>query len=423
VNGKFTVIQIADYHPDHNEYVKKVIEDFSAEQGWELDRSDMAAFLSGADVYQKMLAMSQAGDPPDLMIHTGLSSRNLHFLQVAEPVTDVVEELIKMYGKVMPGPELSHHFENEWWAVPFYGRVGGYWARKDLFEAVGVNIDTDFEDFGMVAEACLKVSDPDNKIWGWGMTVNRSGDGASLVWNSIHQWGGALQDESGEIVTLNSPETIEGVGWLADIYMNPKWEKMIPQGVNAWTDPTNNENFLAGTIAFTQNAGTMYAKAVFDKVPFAEHIKVIRTPKGLGPKATRLEGAGAGTFHLFKGVKNRDAATATIMKLMEIDSQHFIWKASAGYVIPPYKNLWEDPVVREVENNVRFEPVAWNEPPFSGVAWRAKAPSPATDAVDKDNIPTDMIGQILQGKSVEEAVMEAHTRAVRIFQDFGLKGE
>ena len=48
--------------------------------------------------------------------------------------------------------------------------------------------------------------------------------------------------------------------------------QMLPPGVNAWNDISNNEAFLAGTLGITQNAGTMLAKAYFDKVPHAESI-------------------------------------------------------------------------------------------------------------------------------------------------------
>jgi len=83
--------------------------------------------------------------------------------------------------------------------------------------------------------------------------------------------------------------------------------------------------------------------------------------------------------------------------------------------------MWSDPIVQGDENNRRFEKVAWNEPPFRGLAH----PGPLTaaaDAVGIQNVFTDMFGQILQGKKVEDAVKEAHDRCVKIYKEFGLKG-
>jgi multiple sugar transport system substrate-binding protein len=418
IKGKFTVLLVDDFHPDHNAAVKKWIEDYSKNQGWPLELAPVAGFLAGADIYQKLLATVQAGDPPDLMIH-GLSARNLQTLNIGEPVNDIVDGFIKKYGKIMPGSEAANFFDNKWWAVPFYGRTGGHWARADVFKKAGIDIDKDLETWDQVREACLKVSDPANKMWGWGMTVNRSGDGESLVRNAMWQWGGTLTDETGEIVKLNSPETIAGMKWLAEVYLDKKWEKMLPPGVNAWNDFSNNEAFNAGTLAFTSNAGTMYAKAVFDKVPFASEIKVIPMP--YGPPRKRLEGASTNNFYLFRGVKNKEASVAIITFLLDPEQQRTLWKISTGYVVPPFKSMWSDPIVQGDENNRRFERVAWNEPPFRGLAH----PGPLTaaaDAVGIQNVFTDMFGQILQGKKVEDAVKEAHDRCVKIYKEFGLKG-
>jgi multiple sugar transport system substrate-binding protein len=432
-SGVFKVVQFDDYHPDHNKHVRAVMDEYAKAQGWQIENSPIAAFMAGADIYQKALATVQAGDPPDLFIHTDLAPRQAVFLKIAEKVTDIVSDLEAKYGKAFPGATLQNYFapaafiqggdsKQDWYGVPFYGRTGGFWVRQDLAKKAGLDIDKDFDNWGVAAESCMKMSDPGAKLWGWGLTVNRSGDGESIAQQSVNQWGGQLTDKEGQIVTLNSPETVAGVRWLSDIYLDKKWEKMLPPGVNAWTDPSNNEAFLAGTIAWTSNAGTMYAKAVFDKVPFAGEIKNLPAPKGLGPKAQRLEGAGAARFNLFTGVKNRDAAKSMISHLMSAEVQRPLWKTSAGYVFPPYKTQWDDPALKVDENIRRFEKVAWSDPANPGFSYPAD-PSPWTDAVVRQNLATDMFGQILKGKKVEDAVKETHDRAVKIFKEFGRKGE
>ncbi len=51
------------------------------------------------------------------------------------------------------------------------------------------------------------------------------------------------------------------------------------------------------------------------------------------------------------------------------------------------------------------------------------SPSPQINALDNSNFLTDMFGEILGGKSVEDAVASAHTKAVQTFKEFGAKGE
>src|SRR5687768_18356897 len=100
--------------------------------------------------------------------------------------------------------------------------------------------------------------------------------------------GGQLTDESGDVVVLNKEGFREGallgLNFLKETYSDPKYAAMLPPGVNAWVDPSNNEAFLAGKIAFTSNAGTVFAKAVFDKNPVADDTIYRPRPKGLGPK-------------------------------------------------------------------------------------------------------------------------------------------
>ena len=418
VTGKLTVLQVDDYHPDHNKFLKEEIERFAREKNWPLDLANIAGFLAGMDIYQKLLAQKQAGQPPDFLFH-GLSTRQLVFLKLLREQTAFVEDLQKRYGRVYPSARASQVIDGKWWSVPFYNRTGGYWVREDKFKAIGLDIDKDLDTWDKVRENCLKVSDPANQFYGWGMTVNRSGDGESLVWNIIWSWGGALADTTGQIVTLNSPETVAALTWLKEVYTDPKWAKMLPPGVNSWTDPSNNEAWLAGQIAFTSNAGTLYAKAVFDKNPVAPVTKLLPPP--LGPAKQRFLAPSGHNFYFFDGSKNYDAARQLAEHLLSIDVQRVLWKTSPGYVVPAYEKWWDDPIVQQEENSRRFKPVALAEPPFPGLAWRGPI-TEASDAVGAQNVLTDMMGEVQAGKPVAQAVKDAHDRAVRIYKELGFKG-
>src|SRR5919197_16801 len=74
ITGKLQVVQVADFHPDHNAFLKKSITDYSAAQGWPLDLSDLDGFLGGSNIYQKLQAQKAAGTPVDLIFH-GLAAR------------------------------------------------------------------------------------------------------------------------------------------------------------------------------------------------------------------------------------------------------------------------------------------------------------------------------------------------------------
>jgi multiple sugar transport system substrate-binding protein len=428
VNGKLQILQNQDFHPDHNAFVRLLLEEWGKAQGWQMDISYIAGFQGGSDLNQKLTAMVQAGTPPDIMDHN-VDTRPQTFLGVLEPVTDVVNDLVKTFGKPNAGfvqayqhdPQTGASTDKDpWWAVPYYERAGGWYVRNDWFKEAGVDVK-DLEDFMKARDVAMKISDPDKKRWGWGMTVNRSGDGDTDVNNILFWHGARWQDKEGQRVTLNSPETVEAMTWLKETYQDPKWAKMLPPGVNAWNDISNNEAFLAGTLGITDNAGTMLAKAYFDKVPFAENIGFAKRPradKGKGP--TPMSGGGEG-IRIIKGSKNKDANYDTIKFWLSQPVQQQIWKISTAYALPAYTNGWDDPIVKNNQISYAYKEVAFNSE-WNGVF----TPGPRTAAmaaVAAGNIGTDMAGEVLQGKPIKDAVAAAHQRAVKIFKEYGLKGE
>jgi multiple sugar transport system substrate-binding protein len=428
LQGKLQVVQVLDFHPDHNALNKKVIEDWAATNigAQNLDLSDLAGFLGSSNIYEKLQAQKQAGQPVDFLFH-GLSARLLQVYDLVTDATPLVNRAIQKWGRVYSSARAQHVIDNKWIGLPFYDRVGGYWVREDKFAEAGLSLQTGFtERWDWIKDACWAVSKPRDNFYGWGMTVNRSGDGQSLVMDMIYAWGGAIADPTGQIVTLFSPETIDAIQWLTDIYMTPGFQDTItPPGVNSWNDISNNEAWLAGTLAFTSNAGTLYAKSVFDQTvtPEGRLLADVTTfvQRPYGPAGIRLQGSGGHYFYFMKGSRNFDVAAQLAEHMLQDEVQTQLWKISSGYVVPAYENRWDNPIISENRISRSFRPVSFNEPPFQGVAYRGPL-SEAADAVDSQTVVTDMMGEILAGKSVIAAVRDAHLRCVDIYQSFGYKG-
>src|SRR5689334_3672332 len=79
INGKLTIVQARDFHPDHNALIEAKIKEFAGQQGYALDHSYIEAFAGAGNVVDKLVATVQAGEPPDLLIHT-LGASQLKFL-------------------------------------------------------------------------------------------------------------------------------------------------------------------------------------------------------------------------------------------------------------------------------------------------------------------------------------------------------
>ena len=420
MTGKFTFIQNQDFHPDHNAFIRTEAVEFCKQQGWNLDISYAAGFQGSGDLLTTLIGAVQAGNAPDVMFHD-IGVYQYQSQGVFESTTDLTKEMVAKYGETYPGYTDTTFFNNEWWGVPFYGRAGGLYVRKDILEKAGVDYTKDIDTYDKLRDVAVKVSNPDAKVWGWGMTINRSGDGTTGVQQPLLRFGSRVQDEAGQKVVFNSPETIAGVKWLKETYSDPKWAKALPPGINSWTDPSNNEAMLAGTIAMTDNAGTLYAKAVFDKVPFNEQILYVPRPKR-NSDGKYLDSMAGARFHLIKGTKNKEAAYDIIRHFMTEPVQNQLLVTSPGYVLPPYKNNWQNPLVQNNVNSKASFPLAYpTGESFTGLRFPGP-PSAAMDTIGGGTYYTDMLAEVLQGKSPEDAVKSYHDRFIQIFKDFGLKG-
>src|SRR6266508_1141801 len=165
--GKFTVIHRTEYFEEPQKIFRETMTQFAKDKGAELDISTANPEAFG-DFMAKMQAAVQAGVPPDLG-YPVLSIPQMRSLDIVEDVSDVVDELVKMYGDIVPvTAEKNAKIDGKWWAVPFISQSGGWFGRKDLFAAAGIDVTT-LETLEQRREAALKVSDPSKEIWGWGL--------------------------------------------------------------------------------------------------------------------------------------------------------------------------------------------------------------------------------------------------------------
>jgi multiple sugar transport system substrate-binding protein len=364
-----------------------------------------------------MLAAVQAGNPPDLGYHT-LSVPQMYSLDIVEDVSDVVEQLISKYGAVVPAvAEFNAKIDGKWWAVPFSCNSGAWYGRKDVFEPGGFDLKT-LDTWDKRRDAALAISNADKKIWGWGMTINKSGDGHGLIIGVIQSFGGSFTDETGTKVVFNSPETVKAVEWLAETYTSDKYKPMLPPGVESWTDTSNNEAYLAGTVAMTLNQPSVYAKAKADKNPVFENTVVMHPPKTLDGRL--LEGGNIFWLTIFKGAKNVDLAKQLITNMLDPANFIPVSKVGGGLNMPAYKNMWTDEVMGVDPNFLTFRDILFNPDLYYGNSHPAK-PNALVDAILAAAIPSQMMANVTTGgMSAADAVKDAHDKIVQIFEEGGV---
>lgn len=418
--GTLSVIHRTEYFEAVQDLFRETVVDFAAEKGVGLDIST-ANPESFGDFLGRLQAAVAAGNPPDIAYTSNISIAQMQLLGLLEDVSDVVEEAISRYGRIMPGTNADKvaQFDGSWFAIPYIANTTGYFIRGDKLDEIGVDA-ADLATFDARREAALAMSDPDNEFWGWGNTPNQSGDGWGFLTQLIMSFGGHFTDETGTIVQFNSPETLAAVEWLAETYdRDGKYGAMLPPGIESWGDISNNEAYLAGTIGYTHNAFSVYAQAKRDENPVYPVTKLLLP--GLGPANLRQEGGAIGgwlTIH--KNAPNVELAKELALELLDPANFTPMSSVGGGLFMPAYENLWTDELIEADPNFAIIKEQVSIEEPFIGASWPAE-PNAAIDAIRANGIVEQMVGNVIAGRMTPaEAVENAHNQIVDLFEEGGI---
>jgi len=422
IKGTLQVVQKKDFFPAMNDWFQAEVKKFCQEKGWPVEISYEAGYTGGTPFVEKFSAAAAAGTPADLLMHTDAITDFVQ-LKVVDPVTDIVNEVAAKWGSPSARQKFDMVKEGQWYYVPYFQRSDGGWFQRPAFEAKGIDIHK-IRHYKDLWEACLEVSNPDKELYGWGVTINRCGDGDWFRYRVMHGWGAYVQDETGQYVTIDSPQMVEAMTVMTDLYLKDKWKPMLPPGVLAWTDPSNNEAYLAGKLAYTQNGGTVYGKAILDNNPIKD-ITGFHSPAG-GPVNLEFNSLSANYFAMLRGAKNPAAARELILHfLLPIESMDAIFSNAPGFALPAYEKLW-DASKYIPTNKVAMEQKAVATSPTGNIVpgtYPGPSMNPAMAAAAQAGIQNDMVADILRGTPVAQAVKTCHERYVKVFKEFNLPGE
>jgi len=416
--SSMVVAHRAEYFQEMETIFAEAVKAWGAENNVEVETTVVAAEAT-QDFVPKTIAAVEAGNPPDFIYHVRLTQQ-LYFYEALQSVSDTVEQAIAEYGQPSSGHSRNNMIDGEWWAVPYINNGGGSFARRSLFEDIGVDPLTDLATFDQIREACLELSNPSEELYGWGRTVNKGGDGQGTVTDILQNWDVHITNADMTELTFNSPEAVAAVEWLADVYTSEQYAPMLPPGILAWTDSSNNEAYLAGNIAYTANAGSVYAKAKADGNPLFEDTVVLNVP--IGPRGEQLiSGGGDGQMYIPTGAKATDLAKELALHMLNPDIFLPISLVSAGLFLPAYDNYYSmesvvaafeaDPNIRRMGEQRQGDFVGLSDP---------ADPNPYFDALQAQSVFNDMILEVItQGISPAEAVANAEGRMRQIGEEMG----
>ena len=376
------------------------------------------------DMVAKMDADVKAGTTRDMAFMS--DSRfvgQLHNLGDLTDVTDVVEEMKVLYGE--PATEANTYcvFDGRWYAIPYHFIADGMYLRKDWYAEKGLPLKP-FYTWEELRDNALAVSDPAKRRFGWGLTINRSGDANGFIESVIRTYGGSLISNDGRTVVLNSPETVEAVSFIGDIYTNPKYAPMLPPGIESWTDTGNNENWLAGILGLTSNQYSVYADSKTKGNPVYENTHPFNG--AIGPAVDRPIAYGvSNSFVIFKGAKNPDLAKQVAKFMVSGTALLGVAQAAPCLVNPAWDKVWDsdpfytsgDPAYAAIREQTRAQAPLTTSTGYT----HPQVSSPGREAALQAYLLTDMMQTVIQGTRPAEAVATAHDRMVQIFEQQGYK--
>ncbi|MFZ0216359.1 MAG: extracellular solute-binding protein [Candidatus Dormiibacterota bacterium] len=340
-----------------------------------------------------------------------------------EPVDDVVKDLVTRYGAMADCNKINLFINNHYWGIPYFALASGWFARKDWLAEKKIKLSS-VKTFADARDVALELSDPAQQRYGWGMTTNRSGDGAGFILNVIESYGGAISSDDGKKVVFKSSQTQEAVSFLADLYTNSKYSKMLPPGVNSWGDTGNNQAWLAGIIGFTANQYSLYSQSKAQGNPV--YPKTATFGGFTGPAVKEILDVGdCQAFMIFKGAKEPGLAKVLAKYLVYGQPLLTLVKDSVGQVLPAYADIWNsNPFYLKGDQAFKGQYATLTEtlPIKSSSGFNfPQAPSPGQQAVQASYVLCDMMGSIIQKKaSVKQAIDSANQQIVQVFEQQGL---
>jgi multiple sugar transport system substrate-binding protein len=405
-----------------NQALDRSLQSFAQATGTTV-QNDLVSGDAG-DMVAKMDADVKANIPRDMafMIDVRFVGQ-LHNLGDLTDVTDVVEEMKGLYGE--PPAEANTYcvFDGRWYAIPYHFIADGMYLRKDWYAEKGIPLKP-YYSWEELRDNALEVSDPAQRRFGWGLTINRSGDANGFIENVVRTYGGSIISNDGRTVVFNSPETVEAVSFIGDIYTNPKYKPMLPPGIESWTDSSNNENWLANILGLTLNQFSVYADSKTKGNPVYPNTHVISG--ATGPAVDRPIAFGeSNSFVIFKGAKNPDLAKQVAKFMVSGTALLGVAQAAPCLVNPAWDKVWDsDPFYTS------------GDPAYAAIREQTTAPGPMTTTTGYTHpqvssagreasvaayLLTDMMQSVIQGTPAAQAVATTHDRMVQIFEQQGYK--
>jgi multiple sugar transport system substrate-binding protein len=389
-----SIVQWAHFVPEYDTWFDKFAKDWG-------EKNKIAVTVDHIPVQNipaRAAAEASAGSGHDLFGFNGAGGAHLYrkfFIDVA----DLVKETEKKYGAVsVIGKQLGFNADDGTWSAfpDFYINFPGMY-RKSMWDEIGMKPDT--WDNLRIGGAKLKA-----KGHPVGISLGHSNDPSTTWRGLLWSYGGAIQDEAGKKIVLNSKEAVEATKYVAALY-----KEAMTSEVLSWNDASNNQYLVSGVGSYIVNPISAYRTFQKSNKAGADDTFVIEPPKG---PAKQIMGAASEFYGIWKFAKNKEVAIEFLKHYRDNWPEAF--KASEGYNNPCFANLVPKPmpILSKDETSTPQDKLAILQ---DSDKWSAIPgyPGPATPAMDEIYyafILNDMMAKHATGQASAEDAVKAAAR-------------
>jgi multiple sugar transport system substrate-binding protein len=361
------------------------------------------------EMWTKYTAAIESKTLPDVAELDAVGPARLYGLKRLHDVSDLVADMARDLGPVLPNAERALKFEGKYYAVPHWTVQVLLFSRKDLLAKAGVQPPDTWEELN---EAARHIKAAGLQEFPMGFPWNRTGDGYDPAMSLLWSYGANWVDEQGKYRPLNTPEAVRAVKVGAEPYLK---DKTAAYDYLAWDGSGNNESFMAGKITFTPNGPSILYQETVTNHPLLKETAIKIMPRGPAGRHLAL------TFIMSWGIptdgKNQAKSKDLVRCIMSREMFVKYMTSSYQQATPLFQGLleheyWQDETGQVIVNSIKQgNPLGWPGPT-----------TPAAAEVIARNILTDMMTRVIVDKlSPEEAVKEADRKIKEIYDRIGPK--
>jgi multiple sugar transport system substrate-binding protein len=240
------ILQWSHFVASHDEWFDQFVQEWGDANGVAVT----VDHVNTADIPAAFAAEISAESGHDLIEHIASLAQ---FEEAVIDMRDLWDEMSEKYGEPVENSRLNSYNPT---TDKYYAFVHGYAPdpanyRKSLWE--GVDLPNGPATLDELLAGGTRIWNEQGVQMGLGMSqeIDSQMAAQSLIW----AFGGAIQDEN-ENVVINSPETIEAVNFMKELFANC----MTPE-VFSWNAASNNQLLAAGQASYILNSISAYRTA------------------------------------------------------------------------------------------------------------------------------------------------------------------